>query len=495
MIQLTDEQNQIVTCDLFPGESLKVIAFAGTGKTSTLVEYTRERPLKRFLYVAFNKSVQLEAAEKFPQNVIAKTSHSLAFSAIGYRHKHRLVSGFKANTVMDVLKLDKFEDAKFTIDTLNNYLISSAPKVSKFHIPYPAKIFYEQQKIKLPDFIRLANRLGRLMCDASDDRIGMLHDGYLKLYQLKDPQLNFDCILLDEAQDINPVTSTMIMSQTRPNRRTQTPSIILVGDSHQQIYSFRGAKDTLNRIQTTKTFYLTKSFRFDNKIATVANMVLQLFKGEKRSVIGTPSGNGAKPKWNPKNFTVIARTNAAVFDKAVQFSGTLKIGFVGGIKGYRLNRIRDIYYLFASHHEKIADKYIKRFAQYQDLKAYARAVEDIELLSICKVVNTYKFSIPNLVKMISEKAVDIKEAEVLLTTVHKAKGLEWQNVHLMSDFPSFVENNAMIKANSLDPDEFNLVYVAITRTISRLRFDKDSSMPEFIKLAGKKKSIIIRCEK
>ena len=87
--------------------------------------------------------------------------------------------------------------------------------------------------------------------------------------------------------------------------------------------------------------------------------------------------------------------------------------------------------------------------------------------------------------MLSEKAVDSTEAEVLLTTVHKAKGLEWQNVHLMSDFPSFVENNAMINSNSLDPDEFNLVYVAITRTISRLRFDKDSNMPEFIKLANK----------
>jgi F-box protein 18 (helicase) len=489
MIHLTKEQNEIITCDLSPGESLKVIAFAGTGKTSTLVEYTRARPTMRFLYVAFNKSVQLEAAEKFPKNVISKTSHSLAFSAIGYRHKNRLVSGFKANTVMDVLKLDKFEDAKFTIDTLNNYLVSSAPKVSKFHIPYPAKIFYDQQKEILPDFIKLANRLGRMMCDASDDRIGMLHDGYLKLYQLKEPGLNFDCILLDEAQDINPVTSTIIMSQTQPGMLKQPSSIILVGDSHQQIYSFRGARDTLNTIKTTKTFYLTKSFRFDNKVATVANMVLHIFKGEKKSVVGTSAGNGGKPKWNPKCYTVIARTNAAVFDKAVQLSGTHKIGFVGGIQGYRLNRIRDIYYLFASNHDRISDKYIKRFARYNDLKAYARAVEDIELMSICKVVDNYKFSIPNLVKMLSEKAVDAPEAEVLLTTVHKAKGLEWQNVHLMSDFPSFVENNAMINSNSLDPDEFNLVYVAITRTISRLRFDKDSNMPEFIKLANKKFAI------
>ncbi len=485
MIRLTQEQKKIVACDLRPGESLKVIAFAGTGKTSTLVEYTRARPGMRFLYVAFNKSVQLEAAEKFPKNVIARTSHSLAYRAIGYRHKDRLVSGFKANTVMAVLQLEKCEDAKFTIDTLYHYLISSAPKVSRSHIPFQAKIFYEQRREPLPDFIELANRLGRLMCDASDNRIGMIHDGYLKLYQLKEPRLNFDCILLDEAQDINPVTSAIVMSQARPVNQSKTLSIILVGDSHQQIYSFRGAKDTLNKIGTTQTFYLTKSFRFDNKVAKVANMVLQTFKGESKTLIGTPSKNGSKPKWDPGCYTVIARTNASVFDKAVQLSGVRKIGFVGGIQGYRLNKIKDVYHLFASNPERISDKYIQSFDQYSDLKAYSRAVEDIELMSICKVVETYKYSIPNLVKMISEKAVDADEAEILLTTAHKSKGLEWQNVHLMSDFPSFIEKDNLINPNALDPDEFNLVYVAMTRTISRLRFDSDSSMPEFIRLAGK----------
>ncbi len=488
MMRLTEEQKKIVACDLIPGESLKVIAFAGTGKTSTLVEYTRARPGMRFLYVAFNKSVQLEAAEKFPSNVIARTSHSLAFRAIGYRHKDRLISGFKANTVMEALQLGKFEDAKFTIDTLYHYLVSSAPKVSKSHIPYQAKIFYQQRREPFPDFIRLANSLGRLMCDASDDRIGMIHDGYLKLYQLKKPRLNFDCILLDEAQDINPVTSSIVMSQARPVNQSKTLSIVLVGDSHQQIYSFRGAKDTLNKINTTKTFYLTKSFRFDNKVAKVANMVLQTFKGEANTLIGVLSGERTKPKWDSNRYTVIARTNASVFDKAVQLSGVRKIGFVGGLQGYRLNKIRDVYFLFSGNLERISDKYIKSFGQYSDLKTYARAVEDIELMSICKVVETYKFSIPHLVKMIFETAVDASEAQVLLTTAHKSKGLEWQNVHLMGDFPSFVGKNDLIDKNALDPDEFNLVYVAMTRTISRLRFDPDSSMPEFIRLVRKNKN-------
>jgi F-box protein 18 (helicase) len=125
MIQLTEEQQTIVACDLKPGQTLKIIAFAGTGKTATLVAYARARPRMRFLYLAFNKSVQLEAAAKFPSNVVSRTSHALAFRTHGHPHKNRLVSGFRANTVMQALGLGRYEDARFVIDTLHNYLVSA----------------------------------------------------------------------------------------------------------------------------------------------------------------------------------------------------------------------------------------------------------------------------------------------------------------------------------------------------------------------------------
>ena len=481
MNQLTAEQNKIVNCDLSPGETLKIVAFAGTGKTYTLIEYAKARPQMRFLYVAFNKSVQLEAAGKFPKNVVCRTSHALAFRTHGHKHKSRIVPGFKANTVMAALNLDKYEDARFTIDTLYNYLISADPKVSKWHIPYQAATFYKQQKETPPDFVRLANKLGRLMCDGSDENIGMLHDGYLKLYQLSNPVLKYDCILLDEAQDINPVTSAFVLAQANNNGYRKPASIILVGDSHQQIYSFRGARDTLKKIKTSKTMRLTQSFRFDNNIARAANMVLRTFKNEENRIVGKPVERSAKPKWDLKRYTIIARTNAGVFDQAVKRYKKNKIGFIGGIQGYRLNTIKDVYYLYRQQNRKIFDKYIKSFKTYSGLKSYAEYVEDVELLSVCKLVENYKFSIPGLVDMIKEKAVEIKDAEIILTTAHKSKGLEWDNVLLMDDFPKLIEDGELTDPGELEPDEFNLIYVAMTRTIHRLRFQKGSSIPAFIK--------------
>ena len=43
------------------------------------------------------------------------------------------------------------------------------------------------------------------MQDHNEKKIGMSHDGYLKLYQLSRPVLKgYDCLLIDEAQDLTP---------------------------------------------------------------------------------------------------------------------------------------------------------------------------------------------------------------------------------------------------------------------------------------------------
>jgi F-box protein 18 (helicase) len=65
-MELTAEQRDIVDFPLRHGEILKVVAFAGTGKTTVLEQFARARPSLRLLYVAFNKSVQQEAEQRFP---------------------------------------------------------------------------------------------------------------------------------------------------------------------------------------------------------------------------------------------------------------------------------------------------------------------------------------------------------------------------------------------------------------------------------------------
>lgn len=478
-MKLTEEQKQIVARDIGPGDILKVTALAGTGKTTTLVAYAQARPRLRFLYVAFNKSVQLEAAAKFPHNVTCKTSHALAFPRFGSKYKDRLISGFKVHTVQAALALSRPEEARFAIDTLNHYLVSADPKVAPRHLPAIARQYGKKRSEESPDFVKLANDLGRLMCNGENPEIGMPHDGYLKLYQLSRPTLNFDCLLMDESQDLNPVTADILLGQAH------IPKIV-VGDPHQQIYSFRGARNFMSEVTATKELYLTHSFRFNRKIASVANMILARFKGEKRRVVGLKKS----PEMVGKNrVTIIARTNSKIFDEAVRLIRLKKkIGFVGGIEGYRFSRLKDAYYLSANRAPEIADPYIKSFDCFSEMELYAREVEDFEIASMCKVAKEYGDQIPPLVDTLRQCAVEAEKADFLLTTAHKAKGLEWQCVRLADDFPQLIEGGEIIAKDRLEPDEFNLIYVSMTRAMDSLHFEDGCSLVPFILKCKEKRS-------
>jgi ABC-type branched-subunit amino acid transport system ATPase component len=74
------------------GQSFKVIAYAGTGKTTTLQMISDAMPERRGMYLAFNKAIASEAQSKFHGNVNCRTFHSLAFRSVprGVTDKLRL---------------------------------------------------------------------------------------------------------------------------------------------------------------------------------------------------------------------------------------------------------------------------------------------------------------------------------------------------------------------------------------------------------------------
>ncbi len=74
------------------GQSFKVIAYAGTGKTTTLQMMSNAMPERRGMYLAFNKAIANEAQSKFHHNVNCRTFHSLAYRSVprGVTDKVRL---------------------------------------------------------------------------------------------------------------------------------------------------------------------------------------------------------------------------------------------------------------------------------------------------------------------------------------------------------------------------------------------------------------------
>ena len=91
LLKPTTEQNFAIE-EAQKGQSFKVIAYAGTGKTTTLQMISDAMPERRGMYLAFNKAIAAEAQSKFHRNVDCRTFHSLAFRSVprGVTDKLRL---------------------------------------------------------------------------------------------------------------------------------------------------------------------------------------------------------------------------------------------------------------------------------------------------------------------------------------------------------------------------------------------------------------------
>jgi F-box protein 18 (helicase) len=465
-INLTEEQLEIVNFEISDNSSLKVIAFAGTGKTTTLLEYAKCRPNNSFLYVAFNKSIQTEAEKKFPINVICKTSHSLAYKAIGYRYKNKLIANLRLNEISYFLDIQDYSLVKVIYETLLNFLSSSDEKFKEHHLSIRnlTDVNFGKKVIKLAAKIFLA------MKDENENKIGMIHDGYLKLYQLSKPYLDYDYILLDEAQDTTPAVSDIIISQSCKK--------IFVGDPHQQIYTFRGAENAMEKIDAEQTLYLTNSFRFTREIAEIGTKILRDFKFEHKSIVG--KANEDLQQIKNDEFAIICRTNAKVFEIASNYKGS-KLNFVGGVAGYKFNEILDIYNLKIGLIDKIQNKYISSFGSYANLISFSEETNDIEFKSKLKIIDRYNDNIPIMIKDINSRVVEKEFSDIILATAHKAKGSEFYKVKIADDFPQLVVDGRIVDPFEYDKDEFNLQYVAVTRAKFNLEFENENHWSYYLK--------------
>ncbi len=296
---------------------LKIAAFAGAGKTSTLRLLAQSRK-GRGLYLAFNKSIAAEATQKFPQTVDCRTTHSVAWRTVQPTYKFstgKMKTKLHANQLAESLelkslvfgkklKLNERQQAFLLTRTLQKFCQSAATQISKEHVPQygrlmgmPAEVIDDTHQWAIEN----AKALWARMKDRHD-KMPLGHDGYLKLWAMGKPELSFDYILLDEAQDTNPVVLDVLTKQT-----TQ---LVYVGDKHQQIYEWRGAINAMEQITGLQEAYLTQSFRFGHVIATAASLVLRTL-AETRDIQGNPLVSSVIVSTGAAR-TVLCRTNATV---------------------------------------------------------------------------------------------------------------------------------------------------------------------------------------
>ncbi|NXL38934.1 FBH1 helicase, partial [Glaucidium brasilianum] len=291
-VKLTYEQQRILNHKIERGQIVKILAFAGTGKTTTLIKYAEKFADLNFLYVTFNKAVADRGKSVFPRNVTCKTFHSLAYGSIGKHYKEKGKMNFLKMSVYSISFLIQnckgqslFIRGKTVLQTLEAFFASSDEEIGEEHTPvwfrdtHGARrlVSVIEKEINVKEAREIWHNMKKLDGDV-EKKYKMTCDGYLKLWQLSKPQLSgYDAIFVDEAQDCTQAIMDIVLSQTC--------GIILVGDPHQKIYSFRGAIDTLYTMPHTHVYHLTQSFRFGPEIAYVGATILDVCKGIRNKIL------------------------------------------------------------------------------------------------------------------------------------------------------------------------------------------------------------------
>lgn len=493
----TAQQKRIIE-EAAKGTDLVIEALAGTGKSTTLRLIAESQPHRSFRYVVFNKSQQEEAASKMPKNVEARTGNSLAWefvNSVYQKHKVDLPKRLESpagqylttgREIAEHFKIQRYEitrtvkpqkgapfELKETLSpakaiahlkkAIQKFCISTDPELTINHfdptISYPGTA---------------ASDARRLWSDLSDiyGRMQISHDHIVKLWaksfrdlsiSIKNAEKTFDVLMIDEAQDTNPVFGGVYAQQTRMQR-------IYVGDQYQAIYGFRGAEDELQKVEITTRLPLTESWRFGPGIAKPANLFLAKLGSDKtisgmREEFGViaPTGSMFLPE------VVLCRTNAgalrAIFER-IDAGQVVKVG-----KDYKKDLLSLLdtlawFFGFLSKKPKIhAD--LEKYSSMEELQEAIDDKEETRKITELFTLIKEKGYQPVRAKLESLDGYNRKDS-IEVITAHKAKGSEWDRVQIYTDFWGYRTDSETGEKIPPKDEEFRLAYVSVTRAMKEI---------------------------
>ncbi|WP_158639192.1 UvrD-helicase domain-containing protein [Elioraea rosea] len=463
----TAEQDEAI--DLFrTGRNLRINAYAGTGKTSTL-EMLSHSTSRRGQYLAFNRDIVADARKRFPDTVNCATTHSLAFRSVASRYggnTAKLTGKMNANQLAELFQLKSMRLGEkhvlkprslgfLILDTVRRFTMSGDAEPLPSHVPLHGSLVAAPGAVReeAENFaVQGARMLWKRMCD-SGDSVPLGHDGYLKLWALSEPAIAADFILLDEAQDTNPAVLELLKRQ-----HCQT---VYVGDKYQQIYEWRGAINAMDTVQTDADTYLTTSFRFGPRIAEAATKLLQQM-GETRPLTGN-SALASRIGVTPNARTILSRTNASTINTVITaLDADLRPHLVGGTD--ELMRMLDgVADLKQGEPSTVAEFF--GFTRWDEVVDFANSDDGEHLQTFVNLVQTRGER--QLMWALRRTTTDSDDCDLIVSTAHRAKGREWPTVALTDDFlKSWQKSLSDPRKQERDRDpyaEIRLLYVALTR--------------------------------
>ncbi len=482
-------------------------ACPGSGKTTTIVSMANLIPTTlKACFLAFNKPIVVELSKRLPKHVIAKT-----YNSIGWGITKRYADGIENRQ----LSFDEFGSTWKTSNIMRD--LFTKPEISQYGddvrflvamakslgiVPKGAKNAEPVNGLKDEDETWneiLAHHNRRLPVDQRPTVFAMVRKVLLKTLEMhfpvdfddqkyfpvvlrgddgsRLPAPKYDIVIVDEAQDSNAVDLALIKLILKPNG-----IVIGVGDTHQSIYGFRGAD--INAMDNFKTEFNAKelplsiSYRCAKKVVQRASHVYSSIEAAPDAVEGEDLVlDSYKPDIFQGGDMIVCRNNAPTIKMAFRLIANRIPVFVKG---------RDIGRGLISLIEKLKSGTVADLAndmnlwQAQQLRiiyednpddeAAIQRISDIHATVKIFIEGNSDGRVATLKKDIEEMfSVRTKEADddgamkgkVVLSTIHKAKGLEADRVFFLDRFLMFPR--WITPGTWQEIQERNLMFVAVTR--------------------------------
>lgn len=474
-------------------------ALAGSGKTSTIVNAVKLIPSTcNALFIAFNKEIVKELEKKLAgvKNVQVKTLHSLGLLMIRRNLGTNIeIDEYKYRTFIkkNIKQLSSADFDKMTTKLMQQYTdnVIQLCDLGRYNLAQCEKdLLQVSARHDIPIIDDECNAVLNVMKWGRENTTSIDFTDMVWLpYELTlNPiGLQYDYIFIDECQDLNAAQRELFLRCFRRGTR-----FIAVGDKKQAIYSFAGADAEsfakLQNLPNTTTLPLPISYRCPKKVVNLANQFVDTMECRE----GAPDGeivHNVSIKDIHDGDMVLCRTKMPLIKLYMRY---LRMGVKSYVRGQDigLNLLRMVDKteqivlnvslqkdgVFARLYDDLFEErnrlMIKRGMDLEDATLSNQIMNKYDSIKALEILAEGLTSARDLHDRIENVFAESADG-VCLSTIHKAKGLEANNVYILCKtlMPSRLATQDWEKEQ-----EQNLMYVAYTRAKYKLGFVSETEI-------------------
>lgn len=452
-----------------------------SGKTTTIVELCKRTPVyKKCFFSAFNKSIAEELSSRLPERIDVSTFHSKGLKTLlkNFRFKLKVNENKCFKIGKQILTLDDIPEKQqlkylFDLQTIWNSIRLGLLVDYEQDIP---NICVEKDldfKPRMVEDVRSIEeewlKRAKFINNGRDFEVDFTDMLYLPYILLKSEDFSkYDVVVVDECQDLCTLQKELIFNYIKP----LGGRLICVGDSKQCIYSFIGSSVSnfkqLQNLDNTITLPLDVTYRCARSVVEEAKKVFSQGIEAAENAIEGIVRKGNLEEARTGDF-VLCRNNLPLIDA---FIILLQKGIKASIKDKdfgksllnileKISRIEDLDILMNDKLEELKERGLSKTAAMNN----ASYLSLVEKCSILERLSNIWTSIEVMRSKIEKIYTEDEKDGVILSTIHKSKGLESDRVFFLN--PNLIPSPKVTCEEALY-SEYCLKFVAITRAKKEL---------------------------